>query len=359
MHNQISLTKILYVCTLLFSCWLVNLSAYAAENSEPALIYPERLHSGDTVGLISSAFRAPDDMDIQYATERLQALGLKVKYGKNIFKHDSYLAGNDAERAQDVNDMFADTEVKAIFEVRGGWGSNRILPYLNYQSIKEHPKIIIGFSDITALLIAIHARTGLVTYHGTMGIEPWPAFTVNYLRSVLFNADKTVFANPISTDPNTDIIQTNNRVILIHGGTAQGKLIGGNLTVLTSMLASGYTPHWQGSILFVEEIDENYYQIDRMMSQLQNAGVLKQLSGFVFGQCLGCNSNINPGSGADILGSFTLMQILDHYIKPLGIPAWSGAMIGHMPEMFTLPIGAPVEINADKGTITLLQPAVK
>lgn len=332
---------------------LINLIISSLAKAEPSPIFPDHLKPGDTVGLVSSGFRAPDDQSIHFAAERLQALGLKVKYGKFLFQHQISFSGSDKERAQDLNDMFADPQVKAIFEVRGGWGSNKILPLLDYKIIKKNPKIIIGFSDITSLLLAIQAKTGLVTFHGTMGIEPWPKFTVDYMKRVLFSGEKTIFANPSNVDPQSDLIQTDNRIQTITGGTAKGKLLGGNMAVITSMLGSEYLPKWKGSILFLEDVGEDYYKIDRMMAQLQMSGVLNQISGFVFGQCMDCTSTTT------MIGSVTLSEILNHYIKPLGIPAWSGAMIGHMPQMFTLPEGAMVEINADKGTITMLDPAVK
>jgi muramoyltetrapeptide carboxypeptidase len=326
---------------------------------QPELILPEQLHVGDTVALVSSGFRAPENIIVEYAKERLEALGLHVKYGKSIFAYNAYFAGTDQERAQDINSMFADPTVKAIFEVRGGWGSNRILPYLNYATIKQHPKILIGFSDITSLLLAITSKTGLVTFHGTMGVETWPEYTVNYMKQVLFDATAVTFANPVMpVDTKTDVIQTDDRITTIRGGTAEGILFGGNLTTLISMLSSGYLPNWQGAILFVEDVDEDYYKIDRMMNQLQMAGVLGQISGFIFGKCVDCSAGKNSTT-SPVLGSENLEQILDHYIKPLGIPAWSGAMIGHLPQMLTLPEGMKVRIDADKGTITMLQPAVK
>jgi muramoyltetrapeptide carboxypeptidase len=322
-------------------------------------IFPERLHTGDTVALVSSAFRAPDDSTIQFAKERLETLGLHVKFGKSVFSHNNYFAGTDQERAQDINNMFASPEVKAIFEVRGGWGANRVLPYLNYTLIKRNPKIIIGFSDITSLLLAINAKTGLITFHGTMGVEEWPEYTVNYMRQVLFDGEATQFSNPVTDiDPKKDVIQTENRIHTVRSGIVQGRILGGNLTTLVSMLNSGYLPQWKGAILFVEDVDEDYYKIDRMMNQLQMAGVLKQISGFVFGQCVDCSAG-NNSTTSSMLGSENLDNILDHYIKPLNIPAWSGAMIGHMPQMMTVPEGAEVKIDADKGTITMLNAAVK
>lgn len=344
--------QIVLVIAVTFFC--IVQSAMSANE----IILPDHLNPGDTVGLISSGFRAQSDNSIQFAKERLEALGLKVKPGRSIFKYNTYFAGTDQERAKDINQMFADPEIKAIFEVRGGWGCNRILPYLDYKLIKQHPKIIIGFSDITSLLLAINAKTGLITYHGTMGVEQWPDYTVDYLKQVLFQGSAVTFSNPIEVNPKVDLIQTDNRIRTINHGKARGKLLGGNLSTIVSMLGSKYTPKWKNSILFLEDVDEEYYKIDRMMNQLKMGGVLNNISGFVFGQCVDCSAG-NNSSSSSVLGSETLDQILDHYIKPLGIPAYTGAMIGHMPKMLTLPEGLPVEIDADAGTITMLQPGVK
>jgi len=325
--------------------------SFAADNNN-TIIKPPHLQAGDTVALISSAFRVPEDQDIQFAAERMQALGLKVKYGKYVFNREGYFAGTDADRAADINAMFKDPSVKAIIELRGGWGSNRILPYIDYQAIKQHPKIIMGFSDITSLLLAIHAKTGLVTFHGPLAIEPWPAFTVQYVKSILFNGEKAVLQNP--TDQEDDLTQTQYRIQTITGGKTTGPLLGGNLTVLTSMLGSQCLPKFNGAILFVEDVGEDVYQVDRMLTQLQLAGVLNHIAGFVFGQCTDCTA----GSGTTTYGSLTLIQVLKQHLQPLHIPAYYGAMIGHDAKNFTLPEGAQVQIDADKGTITMLEPAV-
>lgn len=318
-------------------------------------LIPARLKAGDTVGLISTGFRVNEPEAMKFAIERLEGLGLKVKLGKFVWGNEAYFPAKDEERTNDINQMFADPEVKAIFELRGGWGSNRVLPYLNYNLIKNNPKILIGFSDITSLLLAIHAKTRLVTFYGTMGKLPWPEFTVNYLKAVLFEGEKTTFENLHEADIKKDIIQTKYRIHTITPGVAQGKLIGGNLTLITSLLGTQYLPDFKGAILFIEDINIDYYAFDRMMSQLQLSGVLNQISGFIFGQCEGCGVNNSLGN----LGSYSLGEILNHYIKSLGIPAWYGSMIGHGAEMFTLPEGVIVKINAELGTITLLHAAVK
>lgn len=338
---------------LIIALLYLLLSSFSVAQSAPTPLKPPALNPGDTVGLIASASPVDDPSLIQHATERLQALGLKVKYGKSLFNHEGYLAGSDEQRAADLNAMFADPTIKAIIQLRGGWGSNRILELLDYDAIKQHPKIIMGYSDITALLIAIQAKTGLITFHGPMPSTPWPAFTTQYVRDILFAGKSITFNNIAPTED--DLIATQNRIQTIHAGTTTGQLIGGNLTVLTSMVGSRYLPDWHGKILFVEDTGEDIYRIDRMLTQLKLAGVLNQISGFIFGKCTDCSY----GKEAKSYGSLTLMQVIDKHIKPLNIPAWYGAMIGHEDLIFTIPEGVNVKIDATNGTIAMLESAVK
>lgn len=318
----------------------------------PKHIKPARLHSGDTVALISPASRSPDKKDIALAKERLEKLGLKVTLGKYVNARDGYFAGSDQQRADDVNHMFSNPNIKAIFAVRGGWGCARILKHLDFDIIANNPKILVGFSDITTLLIAINKRTGLITFHGPMAALPCPAFTVDYLKKVLFNAEAAVFRNPNNTKSNVniDLIQTSNSIEVINPGIATGKLIGGNLTILMSLIGTPYAPEWDNKILFVEEVNEPIYRIDRMLEQLQQADVLNKLQGFIFGSCINCHADKN---------GFTLSEILAHYFKNTDIPTYMGAMIGHQSEVFTLPQGLSVELNANNGTIKMLAPSVQ
>ena len=305
------------------------------------IIKPPRLRLGDTVGLISPA-GIVDSEDVKEAQKTFAALGLKVKLGRHILDRYGYLAGKDRDRAADVNAMFADKSVNAIIAMRGGWGGNRILPLLNYNSIRANPKIIMGYSDITSLLLAITARSGLVTFHGPVATSTWNNFTLEYVKSVLFDAQAVTMNNTLITKLNREIITP---------GKAKGKFIGGNLSVINSMLGSPYLPEWKGSILFIEDIGEDIYRVDRMLVQLKNAGILNQLSGFVFGQCTRCSMGDEP--------SLTLMQVLQEHLRPLNIPAWYGSMIGHIRDKFTLPIGIQVEIDANAGTIKMLEAAVR
>lgn len=315
-------------------------------------VRPKRLVPGDTVGLVAPANATFQSVELDVARESLEALGLKVRIGRHVLSRHGYLAGADKDRASDINGFFADRGVSAVLPLRGGWGSARLLPYLDFETIRRNPKVVLGFSDITALLLSIHARTGLVTFHGPNGMGRWDAWSVEQMRRILFNAETATLENPRSMSDRNSLVQVENRVRTITPGTARGRLLGGNLTVLTAILGSPYLPSWEGAILFLEDVGEDLYRIDRMFTQLKLAGVLEKARGVVFGTCAECG----PGEG---FASLSLEEILNDHVKPLGVPAWAGAMIGHQMQQWTLPVGADVEVDAAKGTIALLAAAVE
>ncbi len=313
------------------------------------IIKPKRLKPGDTIGLVSPAGITRSQDKVNIVRETLDALDLKLKIDKHAMDRWGYLAGSDKNRAEAINRMFADPDIDAILTFIGGWGSARLLPLLDYSLIKNNPKIILGYSDITALLIALYAKTGLVTFHGPSGRSTWNSFTVDYVKRLLFQGQTVTLENP--HDKGDNLTQIKDRTQIITPGKARGRLIGGNLTVLSAIMGSRYLPDWKGHILFLEDINEGIYRIDRMLTQLKLAGVLDQISGFVFGKCTDCNADSS-------YSSFTLEEVLADHIKPLGIPAYHGAMIGHIGNKFTVPLGIEAEIDADKGLISLLEPAV-
>lgn len=331
-----------FITTLGVSSFLTQIAPAIAKNtiSPLTIIKPPRLKIGDTIGLISPA-GIIENQDIEDAKATFKKLGLNIKTGTHILDRHGYLAGTDINRAKDIHLMFTDPSVKAIMAMRGGWGCNRILPLLNYPLLSSHPKIIIGYSDITSLLLAINARSRLITFHGGVATSTWNKFTVDYFQRILFDGELLTMEN--SSNPEGNIEK-------ITPGKAQGKLIGGNLSVMAAMIGSAYLPSWHNNILFVEDIGEDVYRIDRMLTQLKNAGILNQISGFIFGQCTNCQVAAQP--------SFTLKQILQQHIQPLNIPAWYGSMIGHVKDKFTIPIGLKVEIDADYGTIKMLEASV-
>jgi len=310
---------------------------------------PRRLQPGQTIGLVNPAGAVFIEDEVCMVEELLANLGFRSVRGRHLLARYGYLAGNDAERAADVNAMFADSHINAILAVRGGWGCNRILPLLDYELIKRNPKIIAGYSDITALLLAIYAKTGLVTFHGPVGISTWNDFSWNGFKSVLVDGEAPLLKNP-QADPSKRV-QTENRIRTIHSGQAEGILSGGNLSILTAMVGSPYLPAWKGKLLFIEEIGEEIYRVDRMLTQLSLAGILQQLNGVILGNFVDCK----PEAG---YGSLTLDEVFRDHLGNLGIPVFYGAMIGHIEDKFTIPIGIPAVMDAAKGTIELKEPAV-
>lgn len=317
-----------------------------------APIVPRRLAAGDTVGIVAPASATFHTLDLRIAQESLQALGLKVKVGRHVLARHGYLAGADKDRAADINQFFSDDSIKAVLPIRGGWGSSRVLPHLDYESIRRNPKVLVGYSDITALHMAIQSKTGLTTFHGPNGMGRWDAWSLDYFTRVLFNAEVVTFENPVSLSDLNTLAQIENRVQTITPGTARGRIIGGNLTVLTAIMGSPFVPSFDGAILFLEDVGEDLYRVDRMFTQLKLAGALDRIRGFVFGTCSECG----PGEG---FGSLTLEEIFADHITPLGVPSWFGAMIGHATPQWTVPVGVEAEIDAAKGTIRMLSPAVK
>lgn len=326
-----------------------SLSALRLDD-KPRTVRPGRLRPGDTIGLVNPAGAVWEPVKIDIVAESLAVLGFKAKRGKHLLERRGYFAGTDEQRAADLNAMFADPEVRAIHCVRGGWGCARILPLLDWPMIAKNPKILLGYSDITALLLSLHARTGLVTFHGPVGSSQWNPFNVGHLKRVLQEGAAVSFENLKEIDED-DLVVIENRVQTIHPGTARGQLLGGNLTVLTALLGSGYLPDWDGCILFLEDIEEAPYRIDRMLTQLRLAGVLQKARAVIWGHCSDCD----PGEG---YGSLTVTDVLHDHLRPLRVPCWQGAMIGHIERQFTLPVGAEVEVDAAAGTIRMIEPAV-
>ena len=312
---------------------------------------PARLRKGDTVGLIEPASASDEPFQLQLVEEAIVAMGLKPKRAPHILDRYGYLAGRDKDRAADVNAMFADKDVKAIFAVRGGWGSARLLPYLDWDVIRANPKLLTGFSDITALHMAIAAKAGFTTLHGPNAGSAWGKASWDAFYPIAFDAATPVLVNPEGGEDR--MVQRRWRTQTITPGKATGRLLGGNLTVLAALVGSAYLPDFTGAILFLEDVDEAEYRIDRMLTQLGLAGVLKNLAGVVFGQCTSCT-----GSSSGVYGGFTLNDVLRQHLGALGVPVYSGAWFGHIADQFTLAQGVMTEIDADAGTLRMLEPAV-
>ena len=313
-------------------------------------VLPPRLRKGDTLGLVAPAGFVGDRFGLEEIMDTVRAMGLEPKAAPHLLARDGYLAGPDAARAGDLMAMFADEGVRAIMAVRGGWGGARILPLLDFDTIAKAPKLFCGFSDNTALHLAFAARTGMTSIHGPNASATWPPAAWESFRAIAFEGATPTYSVPSFAGAN--LSGRGDGVRTFRGGKAQGRLLGGNLSVLCALVGTPYLPDFSGAILFLEDTNESEYRIDRMLTQLKLAGVLDSLAGLVFGQCTRC---ANPDGG---YSNFTIYEVLDSRFADLGIPAFQGLSIGHIATQVSVPVGALAEIDADAGTLRLLEPAV-
>lgn len=319
--------------------------------NSPSIKKPKRLKSGNTIGLIAPGSNAWEDEEIHFAMDVLRSFGFKIKQGKHLFQRHGYLAGSDKERASDINQMFKDKSIDGIFCLRGGYGSPRVLPYLDYDLIAKNPKALIGYSDITALLNAIYARTGLITFHGPIAKQNFTEYTVKSFKDVIFEAKKSIeLATPPLFEAVEGQAEKDNRLTLITKGSAKGRLIGGNLSLMVKLVGTPFEPDYKNKILFLEDVEEAPYRIDGMLTHLKIAGRLNQLAGIVFGKCTDCEAKSPP--------SLSIEQVLKDRLGDLGIPILKGVMIGHIDDMATIPIGAMATLDASNKRLTLEETAV-
>jgi muramoyltetrapeptide carboxypeptidase len=322
----------------------------AAAPPRPATVRAPRLRPGDTLALINPSGAIFERAPYEIATESLRALGFKMREAPNLRARYGHFAGTDAQRAADVNAMFADPGVHGLLAMTGGSGGNRILPLIDYAAIRRTPKFLGGYSDLTALINAVQVQTGLVTFHCPMAASEWNGFSVQWLRGAVIDAQAQTLAN--THEAEDSLVAKGGRISTLRGGRARGPLVGGNLAVLAAMAGSAYWPRFDGAVLFLEEVNEFIYRVDRMLSTLKLSGALDRLAGVV----LGGFTNCGPGDGS--YGTLTLDEVFDDYFGPLKVPVYSGAQFGHIRRKFTLPVGLDVEIDADAGTLRYLQPAV-
>jgi len=307
--------------------------------SAPPILSPPRLVIGDTIGLAAPASPPDDPAKIEKAIDRLTALGFKVKLGKYLRKRNGYLAGSDQERAEDFNTLFADPEVKAIFALRGGYGSCRILPLLDYEMIRANPKPFLGYSDNTALHLAILKKSGLVTFHGPNATEAFVSENESICRRMLLEP-----SNPSGTVLFSREETKEEALKTVVPGLVTGRLIGGNMTCLLRVIGTPYAPDFKNAILFLEDIGEKAYRVDGMFTHLRLAGILSQIRGLIFGRF----------NHTDAEEQKRIDAYLQHEAEQIGVPCISGAPIGHFPEQIIVPHGAPAELNAEKGILKLL-----
>lgn len=309
---------------------------------------PPRLREGAMVALIAPASPVSEEK-LEKALSNLAALGFRVKEGAALRARHGYLAGTDEARLADLHRAFADPEVEAVWCVRGGYGITRLLPYIDYRLIGKNPKLFIGYSDVTALHLAIGQKTGLGTFHGPVAASDFPDNTLLHFKSVLMNpAVPYVIAAPgeDETLPGEEY-----RPFTLASGRAAGQLTGGNLSLLAALAGTPFEPSFRWKIVFIEEVGEQPYRVDRLLTQLLQATDLKQAAGVVLGVFADCAAK-NPEF------SLTLPETLRDRLGRLGIPVFYGSPFGHVAHQATFPYGVQAELDADKRTLTLLEAGV-
>ena len=307
-------------------------------------LLPPRLRMGDTVGLVEPASPLDHPSRIDEVAATVRAMGLVPRLGSNVGAVEGYLAGTDEQRAADINAMHADPAIRALFAVRGGWGSARILPLLDWDLIRARPKLLIGFSDITALHLGFAERAGFPTLHAPNAGGRWPADSWNSFWWLAFAGAGPVLELRRHTgwpDPAYEVLTP---------GVVEGPLLGGNLSVLSALVGTPWMPDMTGAVLFLEDVGEAPYRIDRMMSQLALSGMLGKAAGVVFGQCTNCSPDDADG--------VSVADVMRHHLGALGVPACIGANIGHVAGQLSLPSGARVRLDAGAGTLAVLEAIV-
>jgi muramoyltetrapeptide carboxypeptidase len=322
--------------------------------AEKRIIKPPVLRVGDTIGMIAPASNAYEPEEIQIAKETMELYGFKVELGKHINAQHGYLAGTDQERAADINEMFSRPEIRGIATFSGGYGCCRILPFLDYDLIRTHPKVLVGHSDITSLLLGIYVKTGVVTFHGSSGLTGVGDYARRHFRQAIMSAASIgEVAKPPQAPEGS--VERKNRLITIVPGKATGQLIGGNLTLVTNLLGTPYEPDTRGKILFLEEVGEEPYRVDRMLTQLWLAGKLQDAAGIALGHFVDCNSKEYQPSFPQTL---SLETVLRDRLEALKQPTLYNLMFGHIQDNAVLPIGVMATLNATEKTLTIQENAV-
>lgn len=320
----------------------------------PTPLKPEPLMPGDRIGVVAPAGPVLSRVALRRGVARLQELGFRVKVAPQTALRTGFLAGSDAARARAFMEMISDPGIKAVICARGGYGCLRLLPLLDFGAIRAASKPIVGYSDITALLCAVWERAGLVTFHGPMicadfgAVRPPPS-TIRHFLAVVSGS-----GTPQGVRWLTCI--TSGTVRTVRGGRARGRLVGGNLATLCAMLGTKWFPKLQGRILFIEDVNEPLYRIDRMLTQLLEAGVLNGVAGIACGRFTNCRDTTPRRAGC---ARADLLDVFKDRLGGLGVPVVLGLPFGHVPKKATIPLGVMAELDATRGELHVLESAVR
>jgi len=329
-------------------------SAFAAKSAPGSVrrkrIKPPALKRGDLIALFNPSGFA-DDALIQRATANLEKQGFRVMHAAHLRASRGNTAGTIGQRLTDLHALFENREVRALWAARGGSGTAQILPYINYELIARNPKVVIGYSDITSLLLALYAKSGLITFHGPVASSGFTPFTVSQIDATLMDGRAPYVMSTADEHTKRALEEPHFAQRVLRSGIADGTLMGGNLSVLASMVGTPYLPDTRNSLLFLEEISEAPYRIDRMLTQLEQSGLLGEVRGAMLGVFVKCEPAANEES-------LVLSQALTDHFAARPIPAAYGLSFGHIASQWVLPIGVRARFDADARTLTLLESGV-
>lgn len=308
------------------------------------IVKPRRLEPGSNIGVIAPSSPCDDEGAVSDGAGFLREAGFNVMIGDTVYKRNRYLSGSDSERARDVNEFFLNKDIDGIICVRGGYGATRILNLLDYEAIAQNPKVFIGYSDITAIHVAINRLCNFVTFHGPMLANlsrSMDEYTRNsFIRAITSPEIPGEIKNPEGCGA----------IKVMCGGSAKGALIGGNLSVISSSVGSRFEIDTAGKILLLEDVAEEPYRVDRMLTQLLLAGKLQSCAGIVLGQWTRCTAT-HPER------SFLLSEVLEDRLSDLGIPVLYNLCCGHGRVKATIPLGVEASIT-DDGRLFIDEPAL-
>ena len=316
-------------------------SAPGKASSKRALVKPQKLSPGDTAAIVSPAGSVVSSDDIDKAANSVKKLGLKPKLGEHLGERWGYLGGRDTERLEDLHNAFKDPEVKAIIPIRGGYGSSRLLPMLDYELIRRHPKIFAGFSDNTSLIVTINQIARIATFYGPNALSDWTSYTKQNWQRMLMKSQPAGLMNPPPKETSSHES--------IVGGSAQGELLGGNLSLLVQTLGTEWEIDTRDKIIFFEDVNESPYRIDRMLTHLWLARKLQVAKGFAIGHLTNIRSN-----GTEL----NVREVIRDRFEPLGKPCYVGVTTGHISNILTLPLGISAKLDATNGTLKAIESAV-
>jgi len=310
------------------------------------MIKPKPLRRGDTIGLvgISGALHEPETR-FEKMLEAIDALGYKVIVADSCREEYGYLSGTDASRAKGLNQMFRDDRVDAVVCMRGGYGVTRILDRVDFDVIRANPKLLLGYSDITALHTAIHEKVGMVTIHGPMPDRAWMEFDDFSRRSMLRALTSTeplgTLYNPEGTAPKC-----------VVPGRCEGRLVGGNLSLIAALCGTPYQLNPEGKVLLLEDVGEYVYRLDSMLTQLRLAGMFEKCAGVVLGGFTRCTEEYKRYA-------LSLEDVIRDVVVPAGKPVLANLSIGHTPVKITVPLGVNCAVDAEAGTLTITEAALE